>query len=39
MYLINPDGEFIDYYGQNKKPSEIVNNIMLHMSKYKYIKK
>lgn len=34
MYLINPDGEFVDYYGQNKNPGQISSSIALHMKKY-----
>lgn len=35
MYLVNPDGEFIDYFGQNKTAEEIVEHILLHMFKFK----
>ncbi|XP_043924085.1 protein SCO1 homolog, mitochondrial [Protopterus annectens] len=35
MYLIGPDGSFIEYYGQNKKNSEIASSIASHMRKYK----
>lgn len=35
MYLVNPQGEFIDYFGQNKTASEIVEHILLHMFKFK----
>ncbi|XP_070561499.1 protein SCO1 homolog, mitochondrial-like [Ptychodera flava] len=37
MYLINPDGQFVDYYGQNKNKSEIANSIAGHMRKYKHL--
>ncbi|KAM8945713.1 protein SCO1 homolog, mitochondrial [Pelodytes ibericus] len=35
MYLIAPDGTFIDYYGQNKNHSEISLSIGAHMRNYK----
>lgn len=35
MYLVNPEGEFIDYFGQNKTANEIVEHILLHMFKFK----
>lgn len=35
MYLIGPDGEFLDYYGQNKKNTEISASIAAHMRKFK----
>ncbi|KAM4843597.1 protein SCO1 homolog, mitochondrial [Thomomys bottae] len=31
MYLIGPDGEFLDYFGQNKKNGEIAGAIAAHM--------
>ncbi|XP_071946160.1 protein SCO1 homolog, mitochondrial-like [Antedon mediterranea] len=35
MYLLDPDGQFIDYYGQNKLQDEIAGSIASHMRKYK----
>ncbi|XP_074168156.1 protein SCO1 homolog, mitochondrial isoform X2 [Sminthopsis crassicaudata] len=35
MYLIGPDGEFLDYFGQNKKNSEIAGSIAAHMREHK----
>ena len=34
MYLIAPDGEFHDYYGQNRKAEEIANIIKMKVLKY-----
>uniref|UniRef100_A0A287CXV0 Synthesis of cytochrome C oxidase 1 n=1 Tax=Ictidomys tridecemlineatus TaxID=43179 RepID=A0A287CXV0_ICTTR len=31
MYLIGPDGGFLDYFGQNKKNAEIAGSIAAHM--------
>ncbi|XP_019745296.1 protein SCO1 homolog, mitochondrial [Hippocampus comes] len=35
MYLVGPDGHFVDYFGQNKRNTEISNAIAAHMRKYK----
>lgn len=35
IYLINPDGEFVDYYGQNRNAEEVAQGIELQMIKYK----
>ncbi|XP_047426741.1 protein SCO1 homolog, mitochondrial [Mugil cephalus] len=35
MYLVGPDGEFVDYFGQNKRSAEISTSIAAHMRKYK----
>ncbi|KAM9515663.1 protein SCO1 homolog, mitochondrial [Guaruba guarouba] len=35
MYLLGPDGDFVDYYGQNKKSTEISASIAAHMRKYR----
>ncbi|VDD75469.1 unnamed protein product [Mesocestoides corti] len=34
MYLLNPKGEFVEFYGQVKPVQEIVRRIMDHMKKY-----
>uniref|UniRef100_A0A8D2N9N0 Protein SCO1 homolog, mitochondrial n=1 Tax=Zonotrichia albicollis TaxID=44394 RepID=A0A8D2N9N0_ZONAL len=35
MYLLGPDGDFVDYYGQSKKSTEISSSIAAHMRKYR----
>ncbi|CAL1587559.1 unnamed protein product [Knipowitschia caucasica] len=35
MYLVGPDGHFVEYYGQNKRSPEISSSIASHMRKYK----
>jgi len=35
VYLINPEMEFVDYYGQTKDKDMIVNSTLLHMAKFK----
>ena len=37
MYLIDPDGNFVDYYGQNKDADQIYSSITIHMAKYQAI--
>lgn len=34
LYLINPKGEFVDYYGQNKKRAEVTDEIIFSVAKY-----
>ncbi|XP_056107707.1 protein SCO1 homolog, mitochondrial [Rhinichthys klamathensis goyatoka] len=36
MYLVGPDGQFLEYFGQNKKSSEISSSIASYMRKYKH---
>ena len=30
IYLLNPDGEFVDYYGQTKTASQVNQKMSLH---------
>lgn len=39
MYLVDPDGNFVDYYGQNKSADDIYSSVMVHMAKYRMINK
>lgn len=39
MYLINPDGEFVDYYGQLKTADQVVNGVLMSSIKYNQLKK
>ena len=39
MYLVNPEGKFVDYYGQNKTAEEISSSIAHHMLVYQERKK
>jgi len=34
VYLINPDGDFVDYYGQTKDAEMIRNSVKFHMAKW-----
>jgi len=37
MYLIDPDGQFCEYFGQNKTSDEVAD--IIHMAQVKYLKK
>ncbi|XP_054720211.1 protein SCO1 homolog, mitochondrial-like [Uloborus diversus] len=39
MYLVDPDGEFVDYYGQTKTAEQVANGISMQMLKYKQANK
>lgn len=39
MYLMGPDGGFVDYYGQNKTDDDIASSITQHIKKYKRLQK
>jgi len=34
MYLIDPEGNFVDYFGQNKTAAEVATAIAIHMGTY-----
>lgn len=34
MYLINPEGEFVDYYGQTREYEQIATAILFNMQNY-----
>ena len=34
MYLVDPNGDFVDYYGQNKKAEEIATAVALFMGTF-----
>ena len=36
MYLIDPEGNFVDYFGQNKKAEEIATAVALHVESFKF---
>lgn len=38
VYLINPDGEFVDYYGLRPTAPEIAASVISHMHKYRKTK-
>lgn len=37
IYLINPNGEFVDYYGQNRNATDIANSVIFHAAKFKEV--
>lgn len=38
MYLVGPDGNFVDYFGQNKNAEQVTATVANHMLKYKHSK-
>ncbi|KAM7354138.1 synthesis of cytochrome c oxidase [Cochliomyia hominivorax] len=39
MYLVNPDGEFVDYYGQNRDKDQCVSSILMNVAKWNALNK
>jgi len=38
MYLIDPDGQFVDYYGQTKTSEQVAASVLFNMAKYNKLK-
>lgn len=38
IYLVDPEGGFVDYYGQSHDAEKIVNSVMLNKMKYDKLK-
>lgn len=38
IYLINPEGEFVDYYGQTKTSQQVADSVQMQMLKYDRMK-
>jgi len=39
MYLVDPDGQFVDYYGQNRNREQVGSSIAINIAKYDKINK
>jgi len=38
IYVVNPDGDFVDYYGQTHNAEDIAGRIGISIEKYKAMK-
>ena len=38
MYLVGPDGNFVNYYTQNRTEDEILNSVIFNMKKHQQTK-
>ncbi|ODN00247.1 Protein SCO1, mitochondrial [Orchesella cincta] len=38
IYVVNPDGEFVDYFGQTKTAKDISDSVLISSEKYKAMK-
>lgn len=36
MYLVDPNGQFVDYYGQTRNANEISDSIKINMAKFEH---
>ncbi|MCL4137320.1 UNVERIFIED_CONTAM: hypothetical protein GTU68_065039, partial [Idotea baltica] len=39
IYLVDPDGNFVDYYGQTKDADQMTTSVVLNIKKYEAVKK
>lgn len=39
MYLVDPDGEFVDYYGQSRNREQVAASITINIAKYDKLNK
>lgn len=39
MYLVDPSGDFVDYYGQNRNREQVTNSILVNVMKYNKLTK
>lgn len=39
MYLVDPEGNFVDYFGQNKGAGEVATAVAIHMGTFERAEK